>query len=296
MFWHSRICSKKMIIVHLSGGLGNQLFQYAAGRSLSLHHNTALRLDDSFYRKDYLRQCELSYFEMPLSFATAAELQPYAKRNLLVKITDRLQPAHQRSIYKEPHYHYDPSFFHAPATCYLKGYWQSARYFNRYSDVIRNDLTIKRQYVADVLDYASKLAAENSVSLHIRRGDYLDQTTREYHGVLSMTYYQNAINLVANRIPDARFYIFSDDMEWVQRYLTIEQPCEYLSTQVTKSAIEDFFLMSRCRHNIIANSSFSWWAGWLNPNPEKLVIAPQQWFNKAHLDTRDLIPETWLRL
>ncbi|HSU50429.1 MAG TPA: alpha-1,2-fucosyltransferase, partial [Segetibacter sp.] len=126
--------------------------------------------------------------------------------------------------------------------------------------------------------------------------DYSKKVVQDYHGTLNEEYYQKAINKLTSLSPNPTFYIFSDDVEWVKDKLLLKRPAEFITGEVTKNHYEDFYLMSQCKHNIIANSSFSWWAAWLNPNPDKIVIAPKKWFNNAPYNTNDLIPQSWIKL
>jgi hypothetical protein len=285
-----------MIIVQLSGGLGNQLFQYAAGKSLALHHNTILKLDVSAFNNQNARKFELALFNIPLSIALQEEITAFTSANVATKIFDRLKPAQKRKVYKEPHFHFNPAFFQAPEDAYLKGYWQSEKYFTNCADVLRNEFTVREEHIKNVTGLAQQLQSENSISIHIRRGDYLDPTSLEYHGIMEKDYYNKAIRALSEKFADAKFSLFTDDKAWVKENLQFDRPFEIISGVATQSAIEDFYLMSQCRHNIIANSSFSWWAAWLNNFRAKNVIAPAKWFNKAPHDTRDLIPANWHRL
>lgn len=275
-----------MVLVQLNGGLGNQLFQYAAAKSLSLHHNVQVKVDLSLYENNKERKCELDSLNIPLQVASKEEIGRFTSDSLVTKIVNRLK----RKVYREPAFHFNPDFFKTPGDVYLKGYWQSEKYFSKYWPVISHEFSVKSQLVNNVANFAAKLRSENSVAVHIRRGDYLNSIVQDYHGILDWDYYDRALK----KFPDARFYFFSDDIEFVKAQLQIDMPYEFVSG--TKLAIEDFYLMSQCRHNIIANSSFSWWAAYINNNPEKTVIAPQKWFNKAGHNTEDLIPPGWQRV
>jgi hypothetical protein len=131
--------------------------------------------------------------------------------------------------------------------------------------------------------------------VHIRRGDFLKSKTAAYHGVLGAFYFEKAIGIIKDKEPSASVYFFSDDINWVKQNLARHGNAEFASS-FTGSAIEDFYLMTKCQHNIIANSSFSWWPAWLNTNPEKIVVAPKKWFNQSSINTNDLIPESWIRI
>jgi hypothetical protein len=140
------------------------------------------------------------------------------------------------------------------------------------------------------------LRTPGTVSIHIRRGDFSKKAeTNLYHGILSSDYYKQAIEIISSKINSPKFYIFSDDINWAKENLIVPEAV-YASGQISKTHFEDLYLMSQCHHNIIANSSFSWWGAWLNDNPEKIVIAPKNWFNKGPKDTQDIIPGDWIKI
>ncbi len=284
-----------MIITKISGGLGNQLFQYAAGKSLALKKNTGLLLDVSSYNQERLRNFELSFFNTKCEFANDELVQHFTNRSFIGKIRDRVLPSSMKKVYRQPFFHFDKNFFNHPADVYLKGYWQSEKYFLPIAEIIRKEFTIKQEQIMNITALAAMLKKVESVSIHIRRGDYTNPAILEMHGILSSAHYQQAIDKILSQFPDAVFYIFSDDMSWVKENLKIQNKV-YVSGELSKTAIEDFYLMSQCKHNIIANSSFSWWAAWLNNNKEKIVIAPERWFNTKPTDTQDLIPTGWLKI
>lgn len=285
-----------MIIVKLIGGLGNQLFQYAAARSLSIYHTVPLKLDITALQNSKDRKFELSYFNIANPIASQSEIIVFKKQNVISKLCDKiLKPRYKRKIYIEPHFHFDKFFYQASSNTYLQGYWQSEKYFLLYKDIIVQDLTIKASYTEHLKEKAREIQLQNSVAIHIRRGDYNQPKLQEYHGLLEASYYNNAIDYLLSLIPDIKIYFFSDDPIWVKSNIQIQSNSEFISGTLTKNHIEDFYLMSQCKHNIIANSSFSWWAAWLNNNPNKIVIAPKKWFNKAKHNTSDLIPDTWIR-
>jgi hypothetical protein len=290
-----------MIIVQLKGGLGNQLFQYAAGLSLGQHHHVPVKVDINELKEadkkiKTQRSYELDKLIEPPLVASEEEIEFFTRQNILNKYLDKLRSSHRRLIYNEKKFQFDKNFFSAGPTTYLKGYRQSEKYFISIEEKIRFEFQLKPALLQNVQAYVGQLASEESVSIHIRRGDYANALVQNYHGTLNEEYYQAAINTISAAIKNTSFYIFSDDIKWIKDKLKFSRPVEFISGSVTKTPYEDFYLMSRCKHNIIANSSFSWWAAWLNSNPGKIVIAPKKWFNNAPYDTRDLIPEGWLKL
>ena len=290
-----------MILVELNGGIGNQMFQYAAAKSLALHHKKELRLDitpshDKTMPKELKqRPFDLHYFNLPDLIANKGDIKSFIPKTYLEKISEKTKPNHKRKIYREPFFHYDSNFYNAGQSVYLKGLWQSEKYFHRFKNEIRKAFEFNNDTIKEFTAFTGKLSTQNSVSIHIRRGDYLAKISLEVLGLLPSDYYSRGIELIRSKIPDPVFYFFSDDINWVKDHLQISQ-ATYVSTNIAKTHIEDLYLMSRCKHNIIANSSFSWWGAWLNNSPDKIVIAPGKWFNKGPKDTQDLVPDEWIKI
>ena len=290
-----------MILVELNGGIGNQMFQYAAAKSLALHHKTTLKLDispgtdKSMPQELKPRQFDLHYFNLPDPVVTAADLESFISKSALGKITEKTKPNHKRRIYREPFFHFDKNFYNTEPDVYLKGLWQSEKYFLPFKNKIRSIFEFKNQTVGSFHNLTNQLKNQNSVSLHIRRGDYLAKVSLEVLGLIPLEHYQNAIELINSKIPSPSFYFFSDDIQWAKENFQIPN-ATFVSGDISKDHIEDLYLMSQCRYNIIANSSFSWWGAWLNDNPQKIVIAPKKWFNKGPKDTQDLLPEEWINI
>ncbi len=290
-----------MIIVQLKGGLGNQMFQYAAGLSLAANHGTKLKVDVSLLNEadaeiGTVRYFDLQQLQLSPEIATKEEISNIEPGSLFTILMEKIKPAFKRRIYKEADYTFDTNFFSAKDNIYLKGYRQSEKYFSPIKDQIRRGFQFNNEVIKAVAAKASELKSLNSVSIHIRRGDYSNPIVRNYHGILGAAYYQQAIRYMESNVSECQFYIFSDDPEWVKTNLKFDAPVQIVSGVETKNHFEDFYLISQCKHQVIANSTFSWWAAWLNPNPDKIVIAPEKWFNNAPYDTRDLIPESWIKM
>lgn len=285
-----------MIIAKLAGGLGNQLFQYAAAKALALNRGVEVKLDISSYSADGLRKPELENFAADVTLASTEEINSRKAKNSFERLKSRLTPYPRKKFYKEPHFHFDENFFRLPGDVYIQGYFQSEEYFLSYRSEIVQDFRLTAD--VDLRSLAATVAAvptAQSVAVHIRRGDYKDPALMQVHGLLPMTYYRQAIQLMKQKLTSPVFFLFSDD---VQASLTdLQMPGIIpVSGYTTSNHLHDFYLMSQCRHNIIANSSFSWWAAWLNQHPDKIVIAPKAWFNKGPKDTYDLIPGSWLTI
>lgn len=284
------------VIARITGGLGNQLFQYAMGRSMAAQHNARLLLDLSHYGTAGThtpRGFELGAFNTRFDVATGSDLAPfrpsYTKRMLA---RTGLLPGPR--IVHQAGFGVDPAILDARPPVYLDGTWQSERYFAMCSGALRSELTLKDPLSGEAAALATNLRSQPSVSVHVRRGDYAhDPKTRDYHGLLGTAYYTAAMQWMLERVPDAHFFVFSDEPRWAHEHLQASTPMTVLPV---RSGPEDLLLMAQCRHHIIANSSFSWWGAWLNPSERKLVVAPQRWFADATINTNDLIPGSWTRL
>lgn len=295
-----------MIIIKVNGGLGNQMFQYAFGRGISLALGVEMKLDISWFNaiaeQDTIRHYELNCFSTKIEIASTDEVKkikgrmlhlPRRVRNFLSK----LKLLSQKSYFLEKYYHYDSSVALCPDKSYFEGYWQSYRYFDKYREIIREDFIYKDALSETNKKYKEYIVSQNSVSLHIRRGDYVTNSNANgYHGVSSLDYYYSAMNYIAQRVEDAHFFIFSDDIEWVKENLNSQEKMTFAENKANTKAFEEIYLMSLCQHNIIANSTFSWWGAYLNVHNEKIVIAPKIWFKDTEINTNDLIPESWIRM
>ena len=292
-----------MIISHIIGGLGNQMFQYAAGRALSIRHDVPLRMDVSGFSNYGLHQgfeldrvfdCRAGIanetdMRATLGWQHAALARRYlARQSLAVFRCDE--------FVVEPHFHYWNGIKEVSRNCYLMGYWQSEKYFADAEAEIRKDFSFRTPLVNRNAELAGQIKQFNAVSLHVRRGDYTNNPkTTATHGLCSLEYYRSAIRFIAERVEQPYFYIFSDDIPWVKGNLEIEFSCRYVDHNLGAESYNDMRLMSLCKHHIIANSSFSWWGAWLNPSPDKIVIAPERWFANQ-TDVQDLLPQGWVRL
>jgi Glycosyl transferase family 11 len=291
-----------MIITQLNGGLGNQMFQYAAGRCLAYSLKTELKLDISRFRQDTFRNYDLSVFSIRENIASDADLNrvrhplPWMIKHPIKTLKSVVRQDVTVRYVKESQYHFDPAFFNLPENVYLEGYWQSEKYFKKIEPLIRQEFRLHTEPKAPVQELAVRIREGNAISIHIRRGDFVkNAATNATHGVCSPDYYHQAVEKISRQVDDARFWIFSDDPAWVKENITVGYPSYYVSDHHFNN-YEDMYLMSCCRHHIIANSSFSWWGAYLDSNPGKIVIAPKRWFKKTDISTTDLLPESWIRI
>ena len=287
------------IITRLIGGLGNQLFQYAAARALALRHGAAVKLDLTGFEAYGLRRYELGNYPIAAQVARAEEIAAIVRpvpAGIFARIMTRLQgplPSH----YREPHFHYDEGLARQKLPLYMDGYWQSDRYFADAADILRRDLSPLDPLEPENARVAELIRSCSAVSLHVRRGDYVTNShTNAYHGVCSLDYYRTAVAHVCAALPEAHFFIFSDDHDWTRTNLDLGYPATFVEANPPDRGFRDIQLMSMCHHHVIANSSFSWWGAWLNPSPNKIVVAPQRWFAGTDKNTDDLVPAGWVRL
>jgi Glycosyl transferase family 11 len=286
-----------MIIVRLQGGLGNQLFQYAAGKALAKRLSIPFKLETiTSLQKDKRRHIALNDLHTEFDLASKREVKKFVSFPTLYRHYPSFFSRFGKNIYHEPHFHFDEKFFRLNDPVFLDGFWQSPLYFKDIEAILRQEFTIKPELIKNVIEKGKELETQSSIAVHIRRGDFLNEKITAFHGVMSPFYYEKAIRLVKEKVPAASVYFFSDDIEWVKKNLTVDRNAELISA-FTQSAIEDFYLMTKCRHNIIANSSFSWWPAWMNTHPDKIVVAPKNWFaEKSGMNTNDLIPSGWVRV
>lgn len=293
-----------MIKVQLSGGLGNQMFQYAFGKHLAIKNNTNLVLDLSYIQSKLPfkkfstpMQYELDIFQLKVDtenlFFSNKLLYPFAKIEHLLKTKYFIK---KHNAFKEIDLKFQPELLSIPNNSFVQGNFQSEKYFSAIKKNIQNDFCFPEVVDAVNLKYLHDIKQFNSVSIHIRRGDYVSiKKNAQKFLALDVTYYNKAIDIITSKIENPTFFIFSDDMNWAEQHLQIKSTKFYIKNNTTKNtSYIDMMLMSKCQHNIIANSTFSWWAAWLNANSNKIVIAPKRWFH--HIATEDLLPNTWLQI
>jgi hypothetical protein len=292
-----------MIIVKIIGGLGNQLFQYSFGRVIENKLGVEVFYDISDFKNYNLRKLDLQHFDFELKIANEKQIQQAKsfKNKLIFKFFKGLNihksNIHKLSFYQEYITDYHDTIFNLSEDIYLDGYWQSEKYFYNHKNLIRNQLIIKTPVSIDNQVVLDKIRNTNSVSVHIRRGDYVSNDLAfKLYGVCSLEYYNKSLDYINNRIEDPIFYIFSDDIEWAKINLINSHSKIFVDLNNADTAYEDLRLMSSCKHNIIANSSFSWWGAWLNSNVDKIVIAPELWFADSNMNAKDILPVGWVQI
>jgi hypothetical protein len=273
-----------MIVVNLIGGLGNQMFQYAAAKALALEKNQKLYLNSCNFESYKLHKYGLPHFKLEgYDYKEPSKI----KRKLIKLFRNRI-------VFEEQEFNYNPLFHNLKGNpIYLKGYFQSEKYFIKYEKQIRADFEISsllKDKTQATIDFMKEV---NSVSIHMRRGDYL---LHEKHNTDKEQYYKKAMNEIERKVHSPVYFLFSDDINWVKENFNSDCETHFIDFNDAESNYEDLKLMASCKHNIIANSSFSWWGAWLNVNPNKMVIAPQKWFNDEVLNYKDIVPENWIKL
>lgn len=291
-----------MIIIKIKGGLGNQMFQYAFGWILAKKYNEDLLLDTSVYGEKKIngiakREFGLEIFNNDYLFASETDINSFLELSWIQQIRKKIG-LNFRKIYNDRVFEYNPNALQLLPPIYLNGYFQSYRYFKGRESAVRNlfNFDIKNIDQSN-LEFMQDMEHSSSVAIHVRRGDYVEnEKTKSFHGGCSLEYYKRSISYIKNRIINPKLFFFSDDIEWVRKNFNVGLSSVFVEHNQGSDSWKDMLLISNCKHQIIANSSFSWWGAWLNDNPEKIVVAPARWLAKKEIDMNDLIPSTWVRL
>lgn len=289
---------EKTVVVGLSGGLGNQLFQFAAGRALSLKLGASLVLDAAWFCGRSDRIYALEPFCIEAQIHRSIGFLPNWVNRLESRLARRW--ANKRfgiPIYREPHFQFDNDFSIINQSVYLEGFWQSERYFLGFSEIIRNELTLKVELPTAFDSVSKNIECTDSICLHVRRGDYVTNPIANLtHGLCSTEYIYEGIKTISTGLNNPHCFIFSDDPLWAKQNLKINLPSTIVDIAKPQEAHFDLVMMARCKYFVIANSSLSWWGAWLSSFPLKRVVAPKIWFANSEKNTIDLIPSSWVRL
>lgn len=290
-----------MIIVRIAGGLGNQMFQYATARSLAKDRECSFKLDISSYDEGKLRLYELNKLNIIEDLASEQEIsllknkKAKSPRKFIHRIIRNLIIKKLKHFREVNWFRFDGMLFKANLPLYIAGGFQSYKYFDKHRNIIVKELMPKNDLTGKNKEFATHISSCNSVSMHVRRGDYVfDEKANKKHGVLTLDYYEQAIDIIKSKIDNPVFFIFSNDKEWAVENLKFNCQTVFVDNNNFESGHEDMRLMSLCKSNIIANSSFSWWGAYLNLNPEKTVIAPENWLAEKKINLEDLILKNWL--
>ncbi|MEO5646620.1 MAG: alpha-1,2-fucosyltransferase [Candidatus Paceibacterota bacterium] len=290
-----------MIIVRLAGGMGNQMFQYAAGNVLAMKNNVPLGLDTSFLLDRTpipnftFREYNLGEFNIDARVVKNKEV-PFLYRHHFSGMLMRYGDYVRRKFFNSPgkerkEYSFDVRVLSLGPDAYLEGWWQNPAYFSDSREILLKDFTLKHPS-EKITRLVADISSEHSVCVHVRRGDYLGNT---FHETVGVDYYKKAIETIATTRKIERIYVFDrDSIEWCEENLLFDYPTRYIKNDI--SMAECLTLMKSCRHLVLANSSLSWWAGWLGNGQDKIVVAPKKWVNDTSVNTEEVIPKEWIRI
>jgi len=302
-----------MIITEITAGLGNQLFQYANAKKIATVKKQILKLDLSFFERYYTSSDlqnthvahKLDKFNTNIIIACDNEIKRIKRKTIKPDILRRIFNKLGMSGYVNTKCHFDNERIDSCEletlknynNLYISGYFGDQKYFIEIEDIIRQEFTLKEHLNSTNEKVLSQIKNSNSVSIHFRRGDYLNNP---FFAKISLDYYRTAIDFIEKFFPNLFYFIFSDDLNWVKDNFKFNASIYYVDVNDEKADYIDLMLMSSCKHNIIANSTFSWWGAWLNNNPDKMVIAPKQWFNdpaaQKKYENGSLVPDKWRKI
>jgi len=297
-----------MIIIGIYGGLGNQMFQYACGKVIANKLAVELKLDISLVsdrtptENFTLREYELGVFKIDEQLASLSEVRRFVPNlwnatyftKKLFKVKRIL--TNKELYYEKAKFKYENQINYIKDNTYIHGYFQTDKYFNSIKTELLNIFSLRKEIDQLNISLISKMKNENSVSIHIRRGDYHCST---FELLDISTYYSKAIEIIKDKVKNPVFYIFSNDTFWTeQHFSSFDIKKTFVKNNTGENSYMDMILMSKCKHNICANSSFSWWGAWLNENQKRIVIVPKKWFKSGEFidNTYDLIPASWLQI
>jgi hypothetical protein len=280
-----------MLVVRLHGGLGNQMFQYAIGRHLSLKTKQRLRFEIGMHNPSHLGEFDLDRFNIAGTVAPRIEgallWRPPVRLLMAGHFPQRWSRFHRIYIQQKNDFYHD--VLNIRGSAYLVGWWQDERYFSESADVLRNDFTLKEPPSGANERLLDAIRARASIAVHVRRGDYvMDPAVARHYAICDLDYYRTAWSRMKELVPDGHYFIFSDDIAWCKENLGFLDQVIFCETNSPEQRHEDLRLMTQCKHFIIANSSFSWWGAWLSQGSGKVVIAPAKWTG--------MFPPGWLRV
>jgi hypothetical protein len=300
-----------MKIINIKGGLGNQMFQYAFYLS-NLNSNDKVKVDissyDSYNLHNGLEIEKIFNLKTLLNIANSSDLDHFKDKSKFFKIKEllgRLIKNNPNFFIKNTHFiepNYSRYYKNFYNYVYLDGYWQNEKYFKDYKKQLIQNFKFKNISKCNN-QLAKKISSENSISLHVRRFDKIKSLKDVFYRlklfllwrVASKNYYLKSIDKISKMVENPKFYVFSDDKDWVSKNLTINYDHVFVDWNRGANSYEDLFLMSQCKHNIISMSTFSWWSAWLNNNSNKIIISPKKWASKIKKDF-GIIPSTWIRI
>ncbi len=290
------------VVARIEGGLGNQLFQYAAAISLADRLGAPLGLDLRALASNGDRPFQLNLYKTRFRILSSEELdllpepRPNRWRRLSADLRRSIGASRKLLPFWPEGFEFDPRFEKISCPVYLVGYWQSERYFHGHRAALLHDLQLLNAPVTPH-PMLRNIRASNSVALHIRRGDYVtNASAAQFHGLCDLAYYHDALELMRQRLESPEIFVFSDDLDWAREHLQTTLPMHFVEGHAPEQGYLDLELMRQCRHHVIANSSFSWWGAWLAESTSQIVCAPKRWFAAPDVNTDDVVPLGWIRL
>lgn len=287
---------REKVYLRLNGGLGNQMFQWAFARMIEETTDMEVYLDMSYFNMRKARPYQLDIFKLKPRFIDDWQIR--LKLEVLWTFRSLFSKLFGISIHSESHFNFDTNFINGirPNT-YIDGFFQSELYFSAAEKRLRDDFLFDDGLFDENRKLANEITQQNAISVHIRRGDYVQKKRyANTYATCSPDYYKNAVEYIAQYHSNPVIYVFSDDIPWVKKNIRFPYKTVYVGHNVGKDSYNDMRLMSLCKHNVIANSSFSWWGAWLNPSPDKIVVAPKKWFISDKIIQTDIIPKNWVQL
>ena len=289
-----------MIISVLSGGIGNQLFQYAAGKALALSTDQAHQYLYDPRLNSIARDFALGNFRLTSLPAKISQvfpqwlMTPYSSLVTLNNWGCKLGLV-QTQIICQRSFNFEPISRLKTDRSLMTGYWQSELFFKSHAKTISKEFTFIKPLSVDNSKFMQRSQDRTLVSVHIRRGDYLSASNLNQRAICDLDYYLQAAQLIKQKITHPTFVIFSDDLSWCKQNIHLGKNQIFVDWNQADS-VQDLQLMTRCQHHIIVNSTFSWWGAWLNPSQKKIVVSPKIWLNNPALNTTDVIPKTWIKI
>jgi hypothetical protein len=298
----------KLFCIQICGGLGNQMFQYAFAKSISVRYNIPFIMDCQYFEAKDIPQFlefKLDVFDIDLHIANGLELRRF-RDPFFISFINKIARFYNLPNFLKSNNINEVRFNNSIVNdtfnfdnCYLTGYWQSENYFKSIEQFITNDFEFKTPLDNKNIQFKKIMEMTNSISIHIRRGDYISNASAsKNHGTCSIEYYRSAINLINIEVDNPIFFIFSDDFDWIKQNDFGISNYHLIDWNRGEKSYCDMRMMSYCSHNIIANSTFSWWGAWLNRNPDKIVISPRKWFADVRRkdDSNKIIPNNWRKI
>ena len=293
-----------MLVTRIYGGLGNQMFQYAAGKSISLSRSEELMLDTSAYgfnggenRTD--RDLDILDFNLEIISEDPIKASQFRSPS---GVLSRMRSYFDKKILNKYFYGWHPELYEDNKLNYLDGYFQSKNYAERIHESINKSFKLKREFEIEISAFRKMLQVDNFIAIHIRRGDYFcNPKIQRWHGICTPDYYEKGIKYLKSRFPNFRFALFSDDLEWSRANIygaeSIFSISQYAKENGLKlRASQELSLMSECKHFLISNSTYSWWAQYLSSNQNKCVVTPSIWNRNPRSSSIDLIDLAWHKI